>query len=72
MKRVLVTGGRLYREQFRAHMLNREHDYFIINVDALTYAGNLENLADVADDPNYVFVKADIRDRQAIDRVPGI
>ena len=70
MKRVLVTGGAGFiGSNFVRHMLESEHDYFIINVDALTYAGNLENLADVADDPNYVFVKADIRDRQAIDRV---
>src|SRR5690606_1459036 len=41
-------------------------DYKIVNVDSLTYAGNLENLIDVEDAPNYIFEKGDITDRQSI------
>jgi len=43
--------------------------YRIVNLDALTYAGNMENLKDVEDAANYAFVKADIRDAEAMDKV---
>ena len=69
VKRVLVTGGAGFiGSNFVRHMLESEHDYFIINVDALTYAGNLENLADVA--MILIMVcQGRHQDRQAIDRV---
>ncbi len=44
-------------------MLEHHEDYLIVNLDALTYAGNLENLADIEENPNYVFVKGDIADK---------
>lgn len=47
-------------------MLNKYSDVKIINVDKLTYAGNLENLKSVESNPNYVFVQADICDKEAI------
>lgn len=47
-------------------MLQRAKISCIINVDALTYAGNLENLASVEDDPRHIFVQADIRDKEAM------
>jgi dTDP-glucose 4,6-dehydratase len=50
-------------------MLNKYPDYRIINLDKLTYAGNLKNLTDVESAPNYAFVKADICDRNAINDV---
>ena len=50
-------------------MLTQHPDYRIINVDALTYAGNLENLKDIADNTNYIFIKADIRDREKIETI---
>ena len=66
MKNILVTGGAGFiGSNFVHHMLNN-HDYNIINIDALTYAGNLDNLRDVENDPRYTFVKADIRDRAAL------
>ena len=69
MKNVLVTGGAGFiGSNFVKHMLNN-HDYRIVNVDALTYAGNLENLKDIEDHPNYVFIKADIRDREKIEEI---
>ncbi len=68
MKNVLVTGGAGFiGSNFVKLMLNCHPDYKIVNVDALTYAGNLENLKDVADNNNYTFIKADIRNRVMID-----
>ncbi len=69
MKNILVTGGAGFiGSNFVKHMLNN-HDYRIVNADALTYAGNLENLKDIEDHPNYVFIKADIRDREKIEEI---
>jgi len=69
MKNVLVTGGAGFiGSNFVKYMLGK-HDYRIINVDALTYAGNLENLEDIADNQNYVFIRADIRDRDKMDEI---
>lgn len=70
MKNILVTGGAGFiGSNFIKYMLKKYPDYRIVNYDALTYAGNLENLEDVAKDPNYVFVRGDIRDR---DKVAGV
>ena len=70
MKNILITGGAGFiGSNFVKKMVNKYSEYRIVNIDALTYAGNLENLTDVADMPNYIFKKADIRDRQEISRV---
>ena len=70
MKTILVTGGAGFiGSNFVKLMLQRRPDYKIINLDALTYAGNLENLKDIADDNRHVFVKGDIRDRAKIEEV---
>ena len=70
MKTILVTGGAGFiGSNFIRLMLKRHPDYKIINVDALTYAGNLENLKDVLNNPNYTFIKADIRDKAKIDQI---
>lgn len=70
MKTVLVTGGAGFiGSNFVKRMLDRHKDYKIINVDVLTYAGNLENLKEISDNPNYNFVKADIRDRAKMDEI---
>jgi dTDP-glucose 4,6-dehydratase len=50
-------------------MVNHRPDYQIVNLDKLTYAGNLENLKDVEDKPNYTFVKADICDFEEIQKI---
>lgn len=64
MKTVLVTGGAGFiGSNFVKYMLNQHPDYKIVNLDALTYAGNLENLTDIEDNSNYVFEKGDIADR---------
>ena len=67
MKTYLVTGGAGFiGSNFVFYMLNKYSDVKIINVDKLTYAGNLENLKSVESNPNYVFVQADICDKEAI------
>lgn len=70
MKTVLVTGGAGFiGSNFVKFMLEKHPEYRIINADALTYAGNLENLKEISDNPNYIFIKADIRDRQLIQEI---
>ena len=70
MKTYLGTGGAGFiGSNFIIYMLNKYRDIKIINVDSLTYAGNLENLKSVENDPNYSFVQADIRDHDAISRI---
>ena len=64
MKTILVTGGAGFiGSNFVKYMLDQHPDYKIVNLDVLTYAGNLENLRDIEDNPNYVFAKGDIVDR---------
>lgn len=66
--RVLVTGGAGFiGSNFVLYMLDRYPQYEIINLDALTYAGNLENLSAAQQNPNYTFVKGDITDRVIIE-----
>lgn len=63
MKKILITGGAGFiGSHVVREFVNKYPDYTIINLDALTYAGNLENLRDIEDKPNYKFVKADITD----------
>ena len=70
MKTVLVTGGAGFiGSNFVKYMLKTHEDYLIVNLDALTYAGNLENLADIEAEPNYVFVKGDIADKAFVDQL---
>lgn len=71
MKTYLVTGGAGFIGSNYIHYMFRKYNNSIriINVDALTYAGNLENLKDAADRENYTFIKADIRDRAAIEKI---
>lgn len=66
--KLLITGGAGFiGSNFVLYMLRQHPGYKILNVDALTYAGNLENLKSVEGNPNYTFVKADITDAKAMD-----
>ena len=71
MKTYLVTGGAGFiGSNYIHYMFEKYGDSIrIINVDKLTYAGNLENLKDIEDKPNYTFVKADICDKEAIAKI---
>ena len=61
--KLLVTGGAGFiGSNFIRYIIERYPDYKIVNLDILTYAGNLENLKDIADNPNYKFIKGDIGD----------
>ena len=63
--KLLVTGGAGFIGScFVRHILNKYSDYKVINLDALTYAGNIENLDDVKDNPNYTFVHGNICDKK--------
>lgn len=67
---LLVTGGAGFiGSNFILYMMQQHPNYQIINMDALTYAGNLENLKSVQDQPNYSFVQADIADKPAVDAI---
>lgn len=69
-KTILITGGAGF---IGSHVIrlfvNKYPEYQIINLDKLTYAGNLENLKDIEHAPNYTFIKADIVDKNQIDKI---
>lgn len=70
MKTVLVTGGAGFiGSNFIRYMIERYRDYRIINMDALTYAGNLNNLKDIKCNPNYIFIRGDIRDKANVEGI---
>jgi dTDP-glucose 4,6-dehydratase len=70
MKTILVSGGAGFiGSNFIIYMQKVHPEYRIINLDVLTYAGNLENLVEVENSPNYSFVQADICDKQAVEKL---
>ena len=65
--KLLVTGGAGFIGScFVRHILNKYKDYKVVNLDALTYAGNIENLDDVKDNPNYEFIHGNICDKKLV------
>ena len=67
---ILITGGAGFIGSHVVRLfVNKYPDYNIVNLDKLTYAGNLANLKDVEDKPNYTFVKADIADLDEMRRI---
>lgn len=70
MKTYLVTGGAGFiGSNFVIYMLNKYDDVKIINLDKLTYAGNLENLRSIENNPNYTFVQGDICDNDLVEKL---
>ena len=66
--KILVTGGAGFiGSAVVRHAVRAGHQ--VVNLDALTYAANLDNVAPVANSPLYLFEQADIRDRAALDRI---
>ncbi len=70
LKSILVTGGAGFiGSNFVSYFLEKYPNYRIINLDALTYAGNLENLKEVENNPRYEFIKGDICDRDLVESI---
>lgn len=70
MKTILVTGGAGFIGScFIRHELKKHSDYKIINLDALTYCGNLENLKDVENNPNYTFIHGNICNKDLVKEI---
>jgi dTDP-glucose 4,6-dehydratase len=69
-KKILITGGAGFIGSHLVKlMVDKYADYTIFNLDALTYAGNLENLTSIEDKPNYKFIKGDINDADFLDEL---
>jgi dTDP-glucose 4,6-dehydratase len=72
IKTIIITGGAGFIGSHVVRLFVTKYpEYKIINLDVLTYAGNLENLKDIQEAPNYVFEKADILDTKELDRIFG-
>ena len=69
MRTVLITGGAGFIGSNFVHHLLEKYEYQIVNLDKLTYAGNLDNLRDVDADARYRFVQGDICDRELVGRL---
>jgi len=70
MKTYLVTGGAGFiGSNFIHYLLKRYKDIRVINLDKLTYAGNLENLKDIENNRNYIFIQADICDKDKVGKI---
>lgn len=70
MKTILVTGGAGFNgSNFVRYLLRNHPSYTVLVLDKLTYAGNMDNLLDVQNGPNFSFVRGDICDRAIVDRV---
>ncbi|MEO7393918.1 MAG: dTDP-glucose 4,6-dehydratase [Chitinophagaceae bacterium] len=66
-KNILITGGAGFIGSHLTRLfVNKYPGYLVANLDKLTYAGNLENLKDIENEPNYIFVKGDIQDTELV------
>ena len=69
-KSILITGGAGFiGSHVVRNLVNKYPNYQIYNLDLLTYAGNLENLKDIENKPNYNFLKGDITDESFVDKL---
>jgi len=70
MKTILVTGGAGFiGSNFVPYFIENNEEYHLVNLDVLTYAGNLDNVQEVAEHPRYTFIKGDICDREFIQQL---
>lgn len=70
MTKILVTGGAGFiGSNFLRYMVSKYPDYDFVNLDALTYCGNLENLKDIENQDNYTFIKGNICDGDLVDKI---
>jgi dTDP-glucose 4,6-dehydratase len=70
MKKILITGGAGFiGSNFTRYLLGKYPDYQVTVLDALTYAGNLDNLKELLDNPNFQFVHGDIRDKAIVNKL---
>jgi dTDP-glucose 4,6-dehydratase len=70
--KILVTGGAGFMgSNFIRYILKKHPDWRVVNLDKLTYAGNLENLREVENNPNYTFVKGDIANGEDVEKAIG-
>jgi dTDP-glucose 4,6-dehydratase len=68
--RILITGGAGFIGSHFTKLIIQNHpDHQVTVLDALTYCGNLENLEEVQDNPNYTFIQGDIRDCELVEKV---
>lgn len=68
--KILITGGAGFMgSNFVHYILKKYPDYEVVNLDKLTYSGNLDNLRDIENNPNYKFVKGDIIDSEIVDEL---
>src|SRR6266705_1024938 len=72
MKSILVTGGAGFiGSNFVHYFLSQYNDFQVVNLDALTYAGDLSNLKEVEANPHHIFIKGDILDRPLLEQIFG-
>src|SRR3989339_2205655 len=70
--KILITGGAGFMgSNFIKYLLKNHPDWRVVNLDKLTYAGNLENLREVENNPNYKFIKGDIANTQDVEKAIG-
>ena len=69
MRNILVTGGAGFIGSNFIIYMQKHYSYNIINLDCLTYAGNLDNLREIENHPNYTFIKGDIGDKALVEQI---